>query len=564
MMSSRDRRKELLLSSRRSRSKWVMDASWEDLSTRRELQGSSEGKQASVGSEVPVADSIKTVLDYLSFVSDDGDFLDVQSLTMALPESGITEEEYGEDSDDDEEEEEEGDDDDDDNQKSAKEGKSSGDSYSQISILAEINAATRKPEEECLESKSGNEGEVGAGGTSDTKEERDTAINDNSGSKFDTISASAGIPFVDFLQLLRRQIPEVMALVRSMQTFVAKVGVEAVDANIKFDSERTQEDRHKSWAREIANFILETQTQMRLCSHWADESEESWQLSCTFLEKFVHLKLYPTLFGGDSNTEAQDMAFYQRMQALDFLTPEHLDIKSLKLQSSFDGGGGEDREVNDWGALFNVPISRFRDLEECRTPMDMIACLKTVTVGIAASLRAALGDDGGDPGADELLPMMILTLVRVKPKKMHSVLAYMNNYTSEHKMDSETGYLITQLMSAVQFLSELDASRITIASHDFEEKMLRCQEQAKAQTSARFYPKKDKFRDSSERGSGGSEKGNRAKEKQSGTRSLSLFSSQIEEDAFVSSLLECAQDDTAILSVMSRFSKKVKKGSNAE
>ena len=94
-------------------------------------------------------------------------------------------------------------------------------------------------------------------------------------------------------------------------------------------------------------------------------------------------------------------------------------------------------------------------------------------VSIATVLKAALGG-GEDPGADELLPMMILTLVRVKPEKMYSVLSYVNNYTSDLKMDSESGYLITQLMSAVQFLSELDASRITIATDDFEKKMLKC------------------------------------------------------------------------------------------
>lgn len=547
MLSSRDRQSELLLSSRRSRSKWVMDASWEDLDTRKALRGSSAGQQGSVGLDIPVADSIKTVLDYLSFVSDDGDFLDVQSLTMALPESGITREEYAEDS-------EEEDEDDDGANDDRTGGKLSADSYSQVSILAEINAATTKPDEECLESKSGNEGEGEAG------KSVEKAVG---GDEDDTSSESTGIPFVDFLKLLKRQIPEVLALVRSMQSFVAKVGVEAVDANIKFDSERTQEDRHKSWAREITKFVVEIQAQMRQCSPWAEESDESWEVSSTFVEKFVHLKLYPTLFGHDSNIEAQDMAFYLRLQALDFLTPKHLDIKSLKLQpssSSSDGSDGGDGGGNEWGVLFSVPIGSLSDLEECRTPMDMIACLKTVTMGIAASLRAALGDGGGDPGADELLPMMILTLVRVKPRKMHSVLAYMNNYTSELKMDSETGYLITQLMSAVQFLSELDASRITIASQDFEEKMLRCQEQAKAETTARFSLRKDKFRE----GGGGGDKSRRGEEKQSGAQSLSLFSSQGDEDAFVSSLLDCSQDDAAILSVVTRFSKRVVKKGNAE
>lgn len=545
---SRERRGELLLQCRRFRAKWVMAASWEDVGTRRELQrGAGSGQKVPADAEIPVTESIKTVLDYLSFVSDDGDFLDVQSLAMSLPESGgpSLAQEDGEDSDQDDEL----DDSEDENivvsMRANGEGVK-GNNYSQMSILKEINAATSKPEES-LESKSGNEEEAQIDNTK-AEEKR------GSDSGFD---GTSGIPFVDFLKLLKRQIPEVLSIVKSMQSFVARVGVEAVDANIKFDSERTQEDRHKSWAREIAKFVLEIQAQMKMCSPWVEEAEDDWKQTCAFVEKFMHLKLYPTLFGRDSNVEAQDVAFYQRLQALDFLTPEHLDIKSLKTRSV--GNEKAEGEANEWESFFSVPVSRLRDLEACRTPVDMIACLKTVTVSIAAALKAALGD-GGDPGADELLPMMILALVRVKPKKMHSVISYVNNYTSELKMDSESGYLITQLMSAVQFLSELDASRITIAAQDFEEKMLRCQEDAKAEVSARFSLRRDKLysataKDGTSRKTAGWDE----REKDSQV----IFSSQAEEEAFVASLLDCEQD-TAMLNVMHRFTRKAPRAGRRE
>ena len=36
-----------------------------------------------------------------------------------------------------------------------------------------------------------------------------------------------------------------LTIVRSLQSFVAKIRQESINANLKFDSERTQEDRYE-------------------------------------------------------------------------------------------------------------------------------------------------------------------------------------------------------------------------------------------------------------------------------------------------------------------------------
>jgi hypothetical protein len=385
-----------------------------------------------------------------------------------------------------------------------------------------------------------------------------------------------------------------------MQSFVTKIGIETINANLQFDSERTQEDRHKAWARDIAKFVATTQQQMRVHAHmWElatssssssssssadttsggggdeqaiqeeeEEEEEEWKQTCAHLEKFIYLKLHPTLFGRDANVSAADDFFFHRVQTLGFLAPEHFDVKSLGSAAVRDNkevtcsseadhdpnpnlNGAEGPNPNPADVFLRVPVSHLRDLELCRTPSDMVACLKSVTLAIATGLKAARGGGGGDPGADELLPMLILALVRAQPKRIHSVLAFLNNYTAAGKMDTEAGYvfcytivlpsflvcdvcvsavppsypsitaclhsltphgttsltiplppsiineqyshdlllqyryLITSLMSAVQFLDEVDASKLSIAAGDFEANIRRCQEEARAQTQSR-------------------------------------------------------------------------------
>ena len=165
-------------------------------------------------------------------------------------------------------------------------------------------------------------------------------------------------------------------------------------------------------------------------------------------------------------------------------------------------------------------------------------------------MKSARGGNG-EPGADELLPMIILTIVKVKPRRMHSLLAYLNNYTAESKMDSETGYLITHLMSAVQFLGDLDSSGLTIASHEFEGKMAMCKESAKQQMHAKFAwinDEKEKRLETEEK--------EYKRDKGKATASAP-FSSKKEEDAFVTAITSTeAGDDDKLLILLSKYTKK--------
>ena len=75
---------------RRSRMNWIMDAGREDPETLEKLLeksdfGAKAGK-ADLVSQIPVLDSVKTVLDYLSYVSGDSEFIDVPTMVMSLPE----------------------------------------------------------------------------------------------------------------------------------------------------------------------------------------------------------------------------------------------------------------------------------------------------------------------------------------------------------------------------------------------------------------------------------------------------------------------------------------------
>ena len=280
--------------------------------------GSKDGQDGLVA-QIPVLESVKIVLDYLSYVSGDSEFVDVPTMVMSLPEELANE--YDEDdsdglldmSDDD-----------------AQAMENYGIDAEKAQLLAEINAATTKANE-TIEPKPPSTNRENQENQENHGVEECKSISLENLYSSHILQKEGKTPFLVFLERFKEQSAEVLPVVRSLQSFVAKIQQESINANLKFDSERTQEDRHRGWAKAIKDFLLKTQEEMRALSYWADEPVNVWEQTTQHLEKFLFIKLYPIIFGRDANVVAQDEVFFKRLQSLAFLAPEHLDIKSLLL-----------------------------------------------------------------------------------------------------------------------------------------------------------------------------------------------------------------------------------------
>ena len=70
--------------------------------------------------------------------------------------------------------------------------------------------------------------------------------------------------------------------------------------------------------------------------------------------------------------------------------------------------------------------------------------------------------------------MMVLALQLAKPRCLHSYIQFIQRYTPRSKLGTEAGYLLTNLMSAVQFLETADESMLTISPREFERNLQKC------------------------------------------------------------------------------------------
>ena len=116
-----------------------------------------------------------------------------------------------------------------------------------------------------------------------------------------------------------------------------------------------------------------------------------------------------------SNQEerARDAALEERMSALSFVRPEHLDIVTP------DGSSEA-----SWG----LAGAELRKMSRFRAPKDKLVCILNCC-RVLARVVLACEDTGVGAGADGLLPQLIYVTIRCNPPNLHSNVQYISRFT---------------------------------------------------------------------------------------------------------------------------------------
>jgi hypothetical protein len=166
------------------------------------------------------------------------------------------------------------------------------------------------------------------------------------------------------------------------------------------------------------------------------------------------------------------------MESLQFLSPEHLDINDIFTKSS------DNEEIK---SVLAGATDGLQNLVTCKCPSQMIESIKHSSGNIGLILHNASvrrqsesGDDsqGKPAGTDDFLPLMILALKETQPPRLKSTITFLERYLHPSKLVSEHGFLLTQLISAVNFLETVDAEVLTISPREFERALYLAQEKA--------------------------------------------------------------------------------------
>jgi hypothetical protein len=155
-----------------------------------------------------------------------------------------------------------------------------------------------------------------------------------------------------------------------------------------------------------------------------------------------------------------DAEFHERVRSLQFITPAHLEIRCLARSSG--GTGKADVQTHYADIDLSRAERRIRSLHRGRSsPREVLRSILLAHRGVSVALNEVCGGGVGDnapppPGADDVLPALILTTLRSRATRLISALRFVEAFAPPSMMRGEVGYAYTSLCGAVQFLRELD------------------------------------------------------------------------------------------------------------
>ena len=167
----------------------------------------------------------------------------------------------------------------------------------------------------------------------------------------------------------------------------------------------------------------------------------------------------------------------EHLNQLQFVQPSHLEIACLK-----------NNDLEGVQELLATPMEALLSVDQYFSPFEKLQRILAMYQGVNAALSAALKaisatDDNRRklPSADDVLPTIILTVVRAKPLRMFRNLQMIEVFCPPEYLRGEAGYAYTNLYGAVQFLHDLDMEKpnsLSISADDFRKGLEECKKTA--------------------------------------------------------------------------------------
>lgn len=165
------------------------------------------------------------------------------------------------------------------------------------------------------------------------------------------------------------------------------------------------------------------------------------------IERYITSKLETEIFPALPTEE--DTKLYNKTLELDWLLPEHLDIPP------------DQRHAEMW----TFAIESLQEIDEYRSTVDKLQCLVQFISTIIDILH--LCADAEAVGADESLPIVIYLIIRTQPKRLHSNLNFISQFSSKSKMIADFGFCHSLISAGIEFVVMSDASSFSLNPVDY-------------------------------------------------------------------------------------------------
>ena len=184
------------------------------------------------------------------------------------------------------------------------------------------------------------------------------------------------------------------------------------------------------------------------CAHpsWRKESEERINSAVDCLERYVMTRIAELAFR-DTSEPVEDETLARRMQLLQFLKPEHLEIRPDMHNE----------------LIWALARDELRRINSFKTPGEKIECVVRCASVIFRALTVAQmkAKDNNPMGADDVFPVFLWVVLRSHIPKLFSNCSYIQAFHSPRKLMGKQGYVMCCLRSSLEFINMVDSEQVT-------------------------------------------------------------------------------------------------------
>ena len=145
----------------------------------------------------------------------------------------------------------------------------------------------------------------------------------------------------------------------------------------------------------------------------------------------------------------KDLKFLNITKSLDWIKPEHLEIKKLYVNQ------------------LKFAEKFIKKMDEEKSVFDKIECINSAYVIINNTVKFISGKNE-DAGQDELTPLFQYVLIKSQPDKIYTNIFYIKSILSEAYLIGPKGFYVSQMESASDFISQIDYKTLKMDKQEFD------------------------------------------------------------------------------------------------
>ena len=172
------------------------------------------------------------------------------------------------------------------------------------------------------------------------------------------------------------------------------------------------------------------------------------------IEEHIMRKTYKYVFPKDPLKE--DKEFYKKTKMLDWITPEHLEIKKL------------------YNSQLDLALACMRRMDDATSVFEKIRCVINAFANINNTIKFSTGKNEA-AGQDEVTPIFQYITIKAHPKRLISNINYIKCF-KDLTQGGQMSFLVSQLESTITFIKGITSKDLKISEEEYNKNIKEAKE----------------------------------------------------------------------------------------